>query len=93
MKNKSTTKKSNMKNNTTTKYEAPEGSMEKSVADFAKSNSNPTFEEFERFVDSTRKEVRKAVDYRKSVNDDDPVSISKYTDEAIKKMLRSSRWA
>lgn len=68
-------------------------SMDDIVTTFAKSVYNPQFEKFEAFVDTVRKEVRKTVDYRKSVNDDSPVSLAKYTDDIIKKILRSSKWA
>lgn len=71
----------------------PNPSMEETVTEFAKSNYNPNFELFEELVDNIRKSVRKTVDYRKSVNDDSPDIIAKYTDEAIKKELRKSKWA
>ena len=68
-------------------------SMDESVTRFAKSTTNPEFESFEGLVDSIRKEVRKTVDYRKSVNDDSPETLKKYTSQTIKKLLRGSKWA
>lgn len=67
-------------------------SMDESVTNFAKSTYNAEFESFERLVDTIRKQVRITVDYRKSVGDDSIVSIAKYTNETIKKGLRSSKW-
>lgn len=68
-------------------------SMDDTIVEFARSNSNLMFEEFETLVDTIRREVRKQVDHRKEINDDSSVSIMKYTDEAIKKHLRASKWA
>jgi hypothetical protein len=68
-------------------------SMEENVTEFARSNTNPDFEAFETLVDEIRRAVRKTVDYRKSVNDDSPVSIAHYTNDTIKKGIRKSRWA
>lgn len=58
-----------------------------------RATTNPESDEFEVMVDSIRKSIRKAVDYQKSVNDTDPVTIKKVTGEAIKKILRASKWA
>ena len=68
-------------------------SMEQSVTNLVKSNYNPDFELFEGLVDEVRKAVRQTVDYRKTVKDDSPTSISHYTNETIKKIIRASKWA
>jgi len=57
------------------------------------SKTNPEFELFETLVDTIRKEVKKTVDYRTSVNDVSPDSIYHYTHETIKGLISASKWA
>ena len=67
--------------------------IDDTITEVAKSNVNPEFELFEGLVDTIRRSVRKEVDYRKSIDDTSPESIKKYTEDAIKKKLRASKWA
>jgi len=58
-----------------------------------KSTYNPEAELFEELVDNIRRAIRLTVDYQKSINDSDPVTIKKHTNLAIKKLIRISQWA
>jgi len=55
--------------------------------------TNPELKQFQTLVEQVINEVLKVESYRKSVKDDSPVSIQHYTNQAIKKLIRSSKWA
>jgi hypothetical protein len=54
---------------------------------------NPELEAFEDLHTTIIEAVKKEVDYRISVKDDSPDSIYHFTNEIIKKLVRSSKWA
>lgn len=67
-------------------------SMDDTITEFARSNTNPAMNEFRNLNETIEREVKNVMAFRKSVNDTSDVSTKYFTDQVIVKQLRQSRW-